>query len=373
MKKQLLAALLALSLLLTGCASLLEREYSHAAPHNAIPTAEGDPSTLRAESYQELVNALLHLVTGGAETGRIRLYLDADDLDSVLDTACLEVVQEDPLGAYAVEYIKYSVQPVVTYADADVEIVYRRTQEQVAAISSVTGITAIRNELQDALTAQNTELVLRISYFDGDESFIRSLCLQAFYADPTAALDLPDITLSIYPDSGRQRIVEMTMAYHLLPEEWTRRRQTLETRLEEFTQDLFVDWNGVTLPTLIPALLDICQYDPEGGSTAYHALAEGSSDSQGLALALSALCQKLDIPCRVVPGTKDGVSHTWNMVLADENWYHLDLTLDHEGDSASFSLHTDAELSQSGYVWDTQFFPSSTGVPAQSAPAPALS
>ena len=49
-KKHFLAVTLAVSLLLTGCSSLLEREYADIAPHNTAPTEEGDPSIRRADS-----------------------------------------------------------------------------------------------------------------------------------------------------------------------------------------------------------------------------------------------------------------------------------------------------------------------------------
>lgn len=115
---RLLAGMTALCMLLSGCASLLNREYVSVTTHNMAPTAEGDSSTLRAESYQELVNALLYFITQGTEEGSIRLYVDAEDVEADLEAACLEVVQEDPLGAYAVEFIKYSVSSVVTYCEA---------------------------------------------------------------------------------------------------------------------------------------------------------------------------------------------------------------------------------------------------------------
>ena len=54
---RLLAGLLSLTLALTGCSALLERDYTSVTPHNAAPATEGNPSTLRADSYQELVNA----------------------------------------------------------------------------------------------------------------------------------------------------------------------------------------------------------------------------------------------------------------------------------------------------------------------------
>ena len=55
MKRQLLAAVTALTLLLTsGCSALLSRQYVHVTNHTATPTAEGDPSVLRAESIRSV-------------------------------------------------------------------------------------------------------------------------------------------------------------------------------------------------------------------------------------------------------------------------------------------------------------------------------
>ena len=148
MKQHLLAGLLSASLLLAGCSALLERDYTSVTPHNAVPATEGDPSILRADSYQELVNALIYFVNGGMEAGTVRLYTDAEKVESFLSDACLEVVQEDPLGAYCVEFIKYTVDPVVAYSEAHLDITYRRTREQVASIVQATGVTAIRSELE---------------------------------------------------------------------------------------------------------------------------------------------------------------------------------------------------------------------------------
>ena len=232
MEKRLFALLTASALLLTGCSALLERDYSQVAPHNTAPTTEGDPSILRADSYQELVNALIYLVGTGAETGTVRLYTDAEDVETFLSDACLEVVQEDPLGAYCVEYIKYSVDPVLTYSQAQVHITYRRTREQVSSIVQATGVTAIRSELESALSSFAPERVLRISYFEGDETVIQDLARQAYYATPASALGMPQVSVSIYPDSGRQRIVEILLDYPLELPELEERRDALDRELE---------------------------------------------------------------------------------------------------------------------------------------------
>ena len=115
MKWRLCAAVAALSLLLSGCSSLLARSYTSVTPHSATPPAEGDSSILRVENYQELVNALIYLISLGEEEGTVRMYNYDQDVEQSLSNACLEVVQEDPLGAYSVDFIRYDVTPIVSY------------------------------------------------------------------------------------------------------------------------------------------------------------------------------------------------------------------------------------------------------------------
>lgn len=360
MKQRLLPALLALSLTLTGCAALLDREYIDVTPYNPAQTAEGDSSVLRAESYQELVNALMYFVTQSADEGAVRLYMDSQDLEADLEAACLEVVQESPLGAYAVEHIKYSVTPLVTYSEAQVQITYRRSREQIASIANATGITAIRSELRSALSSFDREHALRISYFDSDETFIPTLVRQAYLSVPAAALDYPDITVAVYPDSGRQRIVEIGLTYHLEEEELLHRRDALEKKLVQMTAALPTQEGDALLHELLLDLYPICAYSPEGGNTAYHALLEGPANSEGMALALAAFCSQADFSCMVVEGTLEGAPHFWNLIKTSQGWLHLDLTA---SDGKEFIFHQDVTMEEAGYLWDVDALTQSQAVP----------
>ena len=352
MKRQLLAGMIALVLLLgTGCSALLSRQYVYVTTHTATPTAEGDPSVLRAESYQELVNALIYFIGQGQETGSIRLYMDSDSVETDLENACLEVVQEDPLGAYAVEYIKHSVNSVVTYNQADVQIIYRRTKEQVASIVSVTGTTAIRSELKSALATFAPEQVLRISYFDGDTDYIQTLVREAYYAAPATALGMPQAEISIYPDSGRQRIVEILLTYPLDIQELERRQLLLEQKLPALLQAPSAAQGQERLLAAARSVLGAGSYQPSsGGNTAYHVLVEGQGDSEGMALAMALMCQSLDISFQVVQGTLAGQPHFWTVVETESGWRHLDLTAD-------TPLLTDEEQAALGYAWDGEAIP----------------
>ena len=362
MAKRLLAVLIASSLLLSGCSSMLARDYASVTAHNMAQTAEGDPSVLRADSYQELVNALLYLVTQGAESGAVRLYLDSDNVSGALEDACQEV-QEDPLGAYAVDYIKYSVGSVVTYYQADVQITYRRTREQIASLVSATGTAAIRSELENALDSFAPECVLRISYFEGDEEYIRSLFQEAYYATPAAALDMPDISISIYPDSGRQRIVEILLSYHLDAQELSSRKELLGQQCQALLQTIWPLTGDQRILACADAVARLCRYDPSAGSTAYHALLEGSADSEGMALAMALLCQELGVEFQVVSGTLEGEPRFWTVVSTQEGWRHLDPSRSAEQENP---LYSDDQMEAAGYIWDRDAVPACTA-PEQDA------
>ncbi len=342
----------ALLLLNTGCSSLLNREYVSVTPHVNATTAEGDVSVLRAESYQELVNALMFFILQGAETGSIRMYMDQDNVEINLENACLEVVHEDPLGAYAVEHITHSVTPVVTYSQAEVQITYRRTKDQVASIISATGTSAIRNELKSALSDFAPACTLRISYFDGNEDYILSLVREAYYSNPLTAQGFPNAQISIYPNSGRQRIVEIALHYPLeLPELELHRDRLAEeqdylTARDPRPQDPIL--------SSVRTILDAGGYLPQGGSTAYHALLEGGANSEGLALAMALLCQLRHVSCQVVCGSLAQETHFWNVVETDSGWRHLDLS---NPDVLDSPYASDTAMRDAGYDWDSASVP----------------
>ncbi|MBQ2829592.1 MAG: hypothetical protein IJF15_01010 [Oscillospiraceae bacterium] len=185
MIKRIFLLLLALALLpLCGCAALLEREYSAVAPHSATYWESEAAGILRAQTYQDVVNDLLFLITSQTEDGIIRLLGNEswDDPTSVAERACTEVEQETPLGAYAVEYITYSCTQSRNYSEISVHIVYRRTLDQQRAIVNATGMYAISDLLTAAIERGESELAVRVSYFNTDRRSVVSTVAALFGA-----------------------------------------------------------------------------------------------------------------------------------------------------------------------------------------------
>ena len=172
MKTRVLALALVM-MCLTGCASLLEREYSTVEPHSSKFWESEAADTLRAENYQDIVNDLLILIGQHKESATVRLYNFEDDL-TVTDTverAAMEVQQETPLGSYAVEYITSSSQQQRGYYEVSIQIGYRRTTEQIHSVVNATSAEAIYSLLAAAVDTGRGELAVRVSYWgtDGQE------------------------------------------------------------------------------------------------------------------------------------------------------------------------------------------------------------
>ncbi len=365
MKTRILPLLLALALL-TGCSSMLNREYVSVEPHNQFSDTGTDSSALRAETYQGLVNAILYLISQGSEEGVVRLYNYTRDVESDLSSACLEVAQEDPLGSYAVDYIKYDFARIVSYYEANVQITYRRTAEQIKSVVSVTGSSAIKGELRQALARFSPEVVLRVSYFVEDNDYLSRLIREAYYDTPEAAFGMPSTAVALYPDNGSQRIVELTLTYPDSVDTLRKMQDTLSTAADGCAAEL--QKGAADLPAAILALLRervVCLGNvSEGWSTAYAALVSGEADSEGCALAFQLLCGRAGVESMVVGGTQNGSPCFWNIVNTENGWRHV---------SAAWkktSFLTDGEMGVLGYVWDAEAYPAcgeAGGIPAKNS------
>ena len=181
MKQTVIGMMLLVSLLLTGCASFLERSYGTSEPHSSRLWEDDAAGTLRAESYQDLVNDLLLLISSGAPEGTIRFYAGdkVEDVQTTIEEACHEAQFETPWGSYAVDYITYTVQDDVSGAGMiHVEIGYRRSLEQMSAVVHASSISALHNLLSAAVENGAEELAIQVGYFQGQTEEVSQIVEQ---------------------------------------------------------------------------------------------------------------------------------------------------------------------------------------------------
>lgn len=351
MKRRVIALLCALCLALSGCTALLGREYSSSVPHADYPV--GDKSAvLQAENHQGLVNAILYFVTEHKDAGIVHLTYAGDDgrVEEGMDAACREVREEDPLGAYAVEDITYTSQRMSAYYEVNVSITYAHSEEEVAAIVPVTGSSAIRQTISPAMAAHGEKCVFRVSYFTGDALSLRQLIRQTWLDTPLALVQ-PRVEISLYPNSGTSRIVEVSMAW---PEEepaLAQRSAEVERRALELLEKEDLAPEELTPIALLSALRRTAAYDPQGESNAYAVLVGGRGDALGFAQALRLLCQLADLEATVAEGGQHDEKRYWLIANTPEGYRHLDPT------QAQPAYATDSAFTEAGYIWDTGRYP----------------
>ena len=214
MKKLKITAALCALLLLTGCASLLERQYSTVEPHSSKFWESEAADTLRAENHQDLVNDLLLLIGQHTENATIRLYNFKDDMTvaETLEQATTEIQQETPMGAYAVEFITSSSQAQRGYYEVSVQISYRRTAEQIQAVVNATSTEALSSLLEAALDNGETELAVRIGYWrTGDRERVAEIAAQL--REERGLADTPPWGVYYYPAEETAGLIEFVLEW----------------------------------------------------------------------------------------------------------------------------------------------------------------
>ena len=200
------------ALLLTGCASLLERQYVTSDLHTSKFWESEAADTLRAENRQDIVNDVLLLISQHKESAAIRLYNFTDDV-TVADTvqeATTEVRQETPMGAYAVEYITYSVHSQRGYYEIDLIISYRRTAEQMKAVVNATSAEAVYSLLEAAVAGEMEELALRIGYWDEASRATIETAMETLRAEREMG-QTPYWAVNYYPSEDNAGLVEFLL------------------------------------------------------------------------------------------------------------------------------------------------------------------
>lgn len=183
MKRGRMAALLAACLLLSGCAALLERDYSAVELYTDRYWDTSAEDTLRVESYQDLVNSLLMLVEQHAEEGTIRCYGEANSPYQA-QAASREVRLETTLGSYLLRRITYSHEAGSGYGILRVQLDYREDAEALESVMPLSDSQSLVDLLRLTVREGREKLTVRFPYETSREevtaaaeSLWRELCL----------------------------------------------------------------------------------------------------------------------------------------------------------------------------------------------------
>ena len=358
--KRLLMMVLAVSVLLTGC-GWLSGSYASVTPHQQ-QSVGNDSQVEVAENYLQLRTALANMVSAGVESSVISVAnFSPEQLADSVDMAVRYVKNNYPIGAYAVDEIRYEVGNIGGVSAVAVEITYVHEKYEIQRIRRVENMDQVREMLHNALTEYQSGLLLHIT--DYQVADIQQMVEDFASANPSLVMETPEVSIRLYPDAGRERVMELKFTYQSS-------RDTLRT-MREIVRRIFDSaalyvshgaQDTQKLSQLYAFLMErFDSYQVKTSITpAYSLLNHGVGDSAAFAEVYAEMCDRAGLECLVVVGTRRGEPWCWNIVQDQGYYYHVDL-LDCQTWGGFRCLRDDQ---MGDYVWDYSAYPACTGEPA---------
>lgn len=347
MKGRLIILAGTLCLLLCGC-GWMDGSYLSVTPHRDQSTGV-QLKDRAAANYLELRDTLEEMVDSGVENAVINVSGYRPDLvhEGIVD-AVIYATERYPLGAYAVDDITYEVGTNGGRPAISVNITYIHGRSEIRTIENAADMKEVKTLVTKAVDQCDSNMVAWVkSYQEADlvqtvEDFMKD--------NPDVVMEMPQISVGVYPDAGISRIVEVKFTYETSRESLRQMQQ--QVRRIFSSAQLYIN-SGATAEQkcaqLYTFLMERFDYQFQTSITpAYSLLSHGVGDSKAFASVYAAMCRRAGLDCNLVSGTKDGKSWYWNIVREDGVNYHIDLLRCYE--EGRFQRLADAQME--GYVWD---------------------
>lgn len=344
--------ILTLCILLCGCNLWLDGSYYSAKPHLEEYAKPGNEA-VEVNSYTELQEALALLVEDGGQDGVLyTTEIAPENLSGYMDIAIRNIKQHNAIGAYAVDEIGYEIGTNIGKQAIAINVAYNHNRSEILRIKQTKTMEEATKVITAALDNFEPGIVLKVDQY----STVDFTQLVQDYVDnnPHTCMELPQVTTNIYPQSGLERVVEMTFTYQTS-------RSTLRSMQQTVTPvfasaKLYVNSDASQLEKfsqLYSFLMERYDYTIETSITpSYSLLRHGVGDSKAFATVYAVMCRQAGLDCQVVSGTKSGESWYWNLCAIDGVYYHVDLLQCVA--STGFQAYTDENMT--GYVWDYSAF-----------------
>ena len=152
MNRKIVVLILSACLLLCGCTSLLERSYSSVEPYTDRYWDSGAEDTLKAESYQDLVNSLLLLIEQRREEVVIRYYApEGTDTYAQAISAKYEVQNETLLGSYLLSNLTLVYTSNPGYCTLTYTMSYRADAQDISTLMALSDSQSLADLLRVAV------------------------------------------------------------------------------------------------------------------------------------------------------------------------------------------------------------------------------
>ncbi len=361
--KKLVAAAMMLCLLLTGCTDWMDGSYHSTAPYvdeNAQPAQQA----VTVANYTQLRQALVELIASGRESGILSASgVNESFFQKNLPSVIRYVMAQDPIGNFAVEEITYELGTNGGVQAASVSISYNRNHAQIRRMSTRQDTQAALEDITAALADCAESIVLRVKAY----SFLDIPQYLQDYADanPRLVMEMPQITVNTYPDSGADRVLEIVFTYQTSRDTLRAMKSYVQPVMD--AAEMYVGGDTEQATKYLQLYTFLMSRFPCVERTsitpAYSILRYGVGDSKAFAQVYAAMCREAGLECLMVSGTYNGEARVWNMICVDGTFAHLDLLL-----SRASEYRTCSDEEMEGYVWDYSAYPQ-CAAPVSAEPA----
>ena len=364
------AAIILSVMMLTGCVNFLEDDKLVITEHHSEPYVRPEVDLLTVSDYDEFVGVIIWAIMRYETDIHLVYYQrEGDDIRADFQRARDEVIYEHPIGSYMVSEITVTPTRIVTHFEIDIEIEYKRTEEQLLSIVSVSTEQSLRMQLLRFMSEYAEAAVFR-TRLQLDEQIITEIVRSTYYRNPGLIVMLPMVTVETFPEEGTEKIYEVQFGF-IENQRMLQQFGTLLTlSIQQNTEIAVVNAAGTNdsdiILSLVNILMDTATFNegaartiPAHGvqnfaATAYGALIRGNAVGEGFAMAFKALADELGFDSQVVLGDLDGMIHAWNIISLYGDFYHIDVAMCAElGPEAAF-LKSDADFEEMLYTWDRE-------------------
>ena len=354
---------IALLMGLTACSSWVKEDHLAISPYvePAYPGAETQEESTPAvvSDRTELRGTVLSLIRDWTEQTVLYVRDYEGDIAVDLDETIRYATEEDPIGAYAVDYIDAEIYGDSVQGEISMSIVFRRSAAEIDAIVTVSGNSGAYDKIRQALTSFDVALTLRIrNYREADfEQFIYQYCLD----NPSAVPVLPVLSAQIYPKEGSTRILELHFGYPVSREELRMAQSEVQTIMRSASSYVRSGQSETERAQLLCRFLSTrFSYTKQTALSqmpAYDLLCRGWAHSFSFASVFYAQCLAAELDCRMISGERNGAEHYWNLLCIDGVYYHVDLMRGLEEGETELRLLYAGEIRAEGYYWDETAYP----------------
>ena len=380
--KRLLPFLL-LALLLTGCRDMYQEDYrfvqeheapfayretDQASPESNPPTErEMLPTVSRASDIREKIQSM---VNNGEETGTFLLKNYDGIVDRDMRNMYNDLLDDSPKYIYALDdRLTWSLLEIDAGKAIRIKLKLRLTPKEVQAIPTLMFAPAM-NEIYAAMLQQNSTYTVQISGYK--ETNFNALLEDYVLKHPNQIVEEPGISVSVFPNRGSVRVVELHFFYNTEKTVLSKRREDVNSFLELVNKQLSNEQSPEQalapeeiVEILYKQLLPGIGYRNDPSATVYSLILQKTGGNcRTMASVAAYLCKGAGADCEIVVGTRDGESWYWNRIMTDTGWKYFDL---HAAGLAQQypALLPAAEMV--GYCWDAEQYPEIESVEPEEA------